>query len=102
MFTGYVIAPGSNHQYLEHCDTFDTVDEAIASILKHWNEDESGPQTFIVQDDDSNTVATLTRDLKDPEVAHVMDQHYKVRHWKCTYIVDENDKYISTRVVEIK
>lgn len=76
-----------------------TIDRAIRDLLQHWHE-ESGPQTFVIQDGNGFTVAVLMRQAKE-ETAFVVESDGGYGMYRVKYLLDAQGKYKSTSIEEV-
>lgn len=81
-------------------DTFPTLAEAIADARNSWNED-SGPQCFIMQDEDGTILATLLRDWLDEEICITAYHDGRHERHRCHYVLDDEGRYVKTDVTEL-
>jgi hypothetical protein len=88
-------------------DTYLDLDEALKDIRLAWNENEKGPQCFVLRDESTGKlVATLTRPNYDPEVCITtfLDTG-RIVFERCHYLfrVEEGqERYTKTEVSLIK
>lgn len=74
----------------EHLEEFESCNEAVAMLLKNWNEEPTGPQSFIIENDEGFMVATMVRDFTDPEIAHVWTVGKGSSKWKVTHLLNND------------
>lgn len=75
--------------------------EVIRRTLKHWNEDEKGPQCFAFRDEKGFTLATILRDQLDPEVAHMLHADGWSMSFRCHYVLGADGYYAATEITPL-
>ncbi len=85
-----------------YCDSYATVEEAIADLMGYWNEEPTGAQVFLVRDRTTRAVlAMLTRPEpeSDPEVCLVRGEGIPLQAVRCRYVMGGNGLYSHTAIL---
>lgn len=77
-----------------------TLDEIVHPLLEMWNE-ETGPQTFFVRNEDGVVLSTVMRTGSNHELAMVMDADGGYGLYRCHYVLDDAGKYLRTEISTI-
>lgn len=72
------------------------LDVLVSEPLEHWMEDATGGQAFVFIDEDGVTLATIMRNTKDPEIAHISYADGSAVTMRCHYVLDQHGMYSHT------
>lgn len=78
-------------------ENYDDCLSAVNDTLEHWNEEEGGA-TFYVKNEAGTVVITMVKPEDNPERAVVIYANGKIDVMKCTYILDDTGRYLSTDI----
>ena len=77
-------------------ESYESLQEALNDLRKHWNEEPIGPQTFVLTND-TDMLATMVR-LADPELCLTVYPDGKTETHRCHYVLDANGRYLKTEI----
>lgn len=85
----------------EVVESYTTSAEAVDEIRRVWNEDEEGPQVYLVRTNAGKVLAVLTRDADDAEICHTLYCDGTVEHHRCHYLIADDGYYGGTVVTPL-
>jgi hypothetical protein len=87
-----------------YCDSYASVEEAVADLMGYWNEEPTGPQVFLVRGRTTRAVlAMLTRPEpeSDPEVCLVRGEGIPLQAVRCRYVMGGDGMYSHTDILAV-
>lgn len=75
--------------------------QTVEYVRSYWMECPEGPQAFFIVGDDGETLASLMRDQADPAICHTTYCWGEKHSHLCTYVLDGEGKYVTTRIAAL-
>ena len=93
---------GTDDMKAEGLNVYDSLEEAIADLRQHWNEEEEGPQHFLLNGDDGMPLATMFRPAGgDNELCVTCYANGRSETHRCHYLTGPDGYYAGTVIEEV-